>query len=173
MALVWTTLNPLRFDPDIENVLNNPITPKYGQKDKRLNNRKSSKYGTFNFKEQCIPKCTNCKKWDTCCGDYPERFPYNSDGGEKQCCGQKEFGSNRYPRTVIRVGFIRHFDRNNPENQPSVVSGLWQFLFPIGGTFSIRKRLIINQYYNVVPAIVYSLMEPARMEAKKQNLIYI
>merc|ERR1719197_134278 len=51
----------------------------------------SSKYGTFNFKEQCIPKCTNCKKWDTCCGDYPERFPYNSDGGEKQCCGQKTY----------------------------------------------------------------------------------
>ena len=32
--------------------------------------------------------------------------------------------------------------------------------------FRSKNRLIINQFYNVVQAIVYSLMEPAHMEAK-------
>jgi len=52
-----------------------------------------SKYGTFNFQEQCVPQCTgsSCPKWDQCCGDYPERFPYNSQDGAKQCCGQKTY----------------------------------------------------------------------------------
>ena len=40
--------------------------------------------------------------------------------------------------------------------------------------FRSKNRLIINQYYNVVPAIVCSLMEPAHMEVKKfKILIYI
>ena len=40
--------------------------------------------------------------------------------------------------------------------------------------FRPKNRLIINLYYNVVPAIVYNLMEPAHMEAKNfKNLIYI
>jgi len=52
-----------------------------------------SKYGTFNFQEQCVPQCTgtNCPRWDQCCGDYPARFPYNSDDGAKKCCGQKTY----------------------------------------------------------------------------------
>merc|ERR1712113_205653 len=35
----------------------------------------SSKYGTFNFKNECVAGCTNCRKWDSCCGKYPERYP--------------------------------------------------------------------------------------------------
>lgn len=50
-----------------------------------------SKYGSFNFKEQCVPQCKNCHKWDSCCGKYPERYPYYSDNGAKQCCGQKTY----------------------------------------------------------------------------------
>lgn len=26
-----------------------------------------------------------------CCGDYPQRFPYNPKWGQRQCCGQKTF----------------------------------------------------------------------------------
>ena len=40
---------------------------------------------------------------------------------------KRNLGRNRYPRTVIRgprlAGFIRHFDRNNPENELPVFSG--------------------------------------------------
>ena len=42
---------------------------------------------------------------------------------------KRNLGRNRYPRTVIRgprlAGFIEpgHFDRSNPENEPSVISG--------------------------------------------------
>jgi len=51
----------------------------------------SSKYGTFNFKNECVAGCTNCRKWDSCCGKYPERYPYFSDNGERECCGQKTY----------------------------------------------------------------------------------
>jgi len=50
-----------------------------------------SKYGDFNYAETCIPKCQNCQKWDQCCGEYPERYPFFSDYGNKGCCGQKTY----------------------------------------------------------------------------------
>ena len=45
-----------------------------------------SKYGEFNFQKQCVPQCKNCHKWDTCCGEYPTRFPFWADQGNRQCC---------------------------------------------------------------------------------------
>ena len=50
-----------------------------------------SKYGDFNYAETCVPKCQNCQKWDECCGEYPERYPFFSDYGNKGCCGQKTY----------------------------------------------------------------------------------
>jgi len=38
---------------------------------------------------------------------------------------------------------------------------------------AVVKRLIINQYYNVVPVIVCNLMEHARMEDNQINLYKI
>lgn len=30
---------------------------------------------------------------DACCGQYPDRFPYRSQGGDRQCCGVKTYNA--------------------------------------------------------------------------------
>ena len=56
----------------------------------------------FDVQEKCVVKKssgTNAANTATpnteksCCGTYPDRFPYKTGGGERQCCGYRTFNS--------------------------------------------------------------------------------
>lgn len=46
----------------------------------------------FDRKEQCRSTGpNNGGRIDKCCGVYPYRYPYHSNGGNRQCCGVKTY----------------------------------------------------------------------------------
>jgi len=48
----------------------------------------------FSVGEKClITKRGGGKGENQCCGDYPERFPFKTNEGERSCCGSKVYNS--------------------------------------------------------------------------------
>ena len=46
----------------------------------------------FDRKEECRAMGTaHVGQIDQCCGVYPYRYPYHSNGGQRECCGVKTF----------------------------------------------------------------------------------
>jgi len=53
-----------------------------------------SEQGTFDPPTQCIKSFSTGSGQEgppECCGDYPERFPYKSQNGARNCCGNKTY----------------------------------------------------------------------------------
>ena len=51
----------------------------------------------FSMDESC-PTCSGpwCKQGEKqCCGDYPERYPYNTKNGDRACCWTKTYNTNK------------------------------------------------------------------------------
>jgi len=55
-----------------------------------------TEYGGFDPSTQCLsnPSGGSGGKPDTCCGDYPKRFPYFTDFGARGCCAGKTYSTN-------------------------------------------------------------------------------
>lgn len=54
-------------------------------------NEKLSKEGGFRKSRECSWKAHDWAPPDECCGEYPSRFPYNSNFGETQCCSKQVY----------------------------------------------------------------------------------
>lgn len=50
--------------------------------------------GGFDFDRRCLTPRGLTQPYDQCCGtEYPNRFPYKSNNGQKACCGTKIYDS--------------------------------------------------------------------------------
>ena len=133
---------------------------------RRANPLDSSKFGEFNFAKQCVPHCTNCRKWDSCCGQYPSRFPYFSDDGKKQCCGQKEcvsllfmlYSELLFPMRVSEKLLV------SIGNVPTVIRATTQVKTPIKDLLQICSTMLSR---GSTPAIWHVWL----WQLKKQNPI--
>ena len=50
----------------------------------------------FNFEAKCFATPSGVASRDDleCCGEYPDRFPFHSGGGERECCGLKVYSTD-------------------------------------------------------------------------------
>ena len=49
----------------------------------------------ISLEKQCNWKSKGKTPPDECCGKYPERFPYYSNYGQNECCGNTVFEPNK------------------------------------------------------------------------------
>jgi hypothetical protein len=83
----------------------------------------------FNGKEKCeLPEpIHDWGQLDQCCGEYPNRAPFRSDNGNRQCCGNKTYHTfylECCDGDVKQKGFCSAGSPNDiPEDQNSISQG--------------------------------------------------
>ncbi|CAG5106652.1 Oidioi.mRNA.OKI2018_I69.chr1.g2938.t1.cds [Oikopleura dioica] len=48
----------------------------------------------FDTQARCIPGNNPGPKADQCCGEYPKRFPFSDNYGQRGCCSGKTYNTN-------------------------------------------------------------------------------